>query len=302
MADLGGTMSLNLHLPAQDLVVRVHPRFVTAERLLALRRLRSGLADRGLVVGEPQLVDVAEIVDLGGRLAEAERYVEHTKPPATWESYLWMYRAMGALHAAIEAGVPHEVPEPAVATYGTPEDLDVYVARTADTVKADPEAAEIAAWVCRLIDLLRGQWIDPGLLPGQLIHGDIRLGNVAETPAGEAAYFDFGFAAHRPRVHDLAYSLSWIVLRPDGRGRAESFDWGLVQELVSAYEDASASRLTPIEWSAVGPYVAAVPLYLAAIAGETPDPAAHLRGEVPFLRIAEWLLVNKPPLGGSRSR
>lgn len=29
MTDLGGTMSLNLHLPAQDLVLRVHPRFVT---------------------------------------------------------------------------------------------------------------------------------------------------------------------------------------------------------------------------------------------------------------------------------
>lgn len=252
-------------------------------------------------MGEPQLLDGAEFLDVGGRLAEAERYVEHTKPPATWESYLWMYRAMGALHAALEAGPPREVPEPVVATYGTPADLDAYVALTAETVKAHREAAEIAVWVCRLIDLLRGQWTDPGLLPGQLIHGDVRLGNVVETPAGQAAYFDFGFAARRPRVHDLAYSLCWIVLRPDGRGRAEDFDWGLVQELVSAYEDASA-RLTPIEWSALGAYIAAVPLYLAAIAGETPDPAAQLRGEVPFLRIAEWLLVNKPALGGSRSR
>ena len=46
----------------------------------------------------------------------------------------------------------------------------------------------------------------------------------------------------------------------------------------------------PVERRALAPYLAAVPLYLAAIAGHTPDPVGVLLGERPFLRIAEWVL------------
>jgi len=42
----------------------------------------------------------------------------------------------------------------------------------------------------------------------------VRLGNVRRSPAGEPVYFDFGFLARRPRIHELAYALSWILLRP----------------------------------------------------------------------------------------
>jgi len=93
--------------------------------------------------------------------------------------------------------------------------------------------------------------------------------------------------------------LSWIVLRPDDRGRAEEFDWNSVDELIAAYEDGAKTNLTAVERSALGPYLAAVPLYLAAIAGDTPDPSEHLRGERPFLRIAEWVLLNRPTFAGA---
>jgi Ser/Thr protein kinase RdoA (MazF antagonist) len=127
-----------------------------------------------------------------------------------------------------------------------------------------------------------------------LVHGDVRLSNVRRTPDGETVYFDFGFLARRPRIHDLAYALAWIVLRPDGRGTAGGFAWETVPELMKAYQDTAQTRLTAVERRAVAPYIAAVPLYLAALAGYTTDPVTHLRDETrqTFLRIAEWLLAH----------
>jgi hypothetical protein len=52
--DLGGTMSLNLHLEELGLVLRVHPRFESLDRLHALRALRRTLEAGGARVGVPQ--------------------------------------------------------------------------------------------------------------------------------------------------------------------------------------------------------------------------------------------------------
>src|SRR5207244_1378180 len=98
------------------------------------------------------------------------------------------------------------------------------------------EASALAERARGLIKRLDTQWIPASALPTGLIHGDVRLGNFSVDRAGTAVYLDFGFAASRPRVHDLAYALSWIVLRPDDRGRAEDFTWHLVPELIAAYE------------------------------------------------------------------
>jgi Ser/Thr protein kinase RdoA (MazF antagonist) len=130
-------------------------------------------------------------------------------------------------------------------------------------------------------------------LPGQVVHGDVRLGNVARTPDGRTAFLDFGFAARRPRIHDLAYSLSWIVLRPDDSGTGADFAWERrLPELVSAYEDGAHRALEPLERQALVPYLAAVPLALACVAGFTPTPVANLRDQQPFVAIAEWVLAN----------
>lgn len=141
---------------------------------------------------------------------------------------------------------------------------------------------------------LRAQWVPATLLPVQLVHGDVRLGNVCQTPEGKPVYFDFGFLARRPRIHDLGYALAWIVLGPGGHGAAEDFAWGRVQQLVWAYEDAAQTTLTQTERKALAPYTAAVPLYQAAIAGFRDDPAETLRGGLrpPFMRISEWLLAH----------
>lgn len=86
--------------------------------------------------------------------------------------------------------------------------------------------------------------------------------------------------------------MSWVVLRPDDSGRPDEFDWVRVHELLAAYEDGAKVSLQRRERAAMAPYLAAVPLYMACVAGFTPDPDATLRGEEPFLRIAEWTLAN----------
>lgn len=120
------------------------------------------------------------------------------------------------------------------------------------------------------------------------------------TASGEAAYFDFGFAMRRPRIHELAYSLFWIVLKPDDSGRAEDFAWSRVPELIDAYEAAAEDRLSDDERRAIGPYLAAIPLYFAAIASYTPDPAARIRQEVRSLEISRWVLDHPDQVIGSR--
>lgn len=299
--DLGGTMSLNVHLPRSGEVLRVHPRFASRPRVEALRELRRHLSAGGLLVGTPTTWDGHDVVSVGPYLAELEVYVDHVKPPPEWDSYLWMYGAMGRLHRRLVGAAPP--PRPAVATYGPPGSLRRWLRVTEEAVGSDPEGRDILKWVHRLTRALERQWVPAKDLPCQVVHGDMRLGNVAVAARGaETVYLDFGFASVRPRIHDLAYSLPWIVVRPDGTGRAEHFDWATFAELVGAYEEGAQDRLSAIERRALAGYIAAVPLYMAAIAGFTPSPAEMLRADIKFFEIAEWVLTNPLPALTPNSR
>lgn len=289
-ADLGGTMSLNLHLEELDLVLRVHGRFEQESRVRALRDLRRRLHGQGLTVGVPMPLFGDEIVFVDRRVAEIETFIEAEKPAPTWDSYLWMYRAMGRLHDAIDQGAAGlELPVPEVATYASPAELRAWMTGTVPAVAHDDHAAGIVAQVGDMIGALEQQWIPPEQLPEQLVHGDIRLGNVVRT-ATDAAYFDFGFAARRPRIHDLAYALFWIILKPDDSGRADTFDWSRATEFLAAYEDAARTTISPLERRALAPLLAAIPMYFVAIASYTPDPSDRVKQEIQSLAIARWVL------------
>lgn len=303
--DLGGTMSLNVGLTPAGLVLRVHRPLISRARLLALQAVRRSLAGQGLGVPAPLPWQGATLFRCGERWAELEPYLPAVRPEATPDAYAWMFRAMGALHRALSP-LDLPVPRPAVATYGPPSTLRRWLPEVEDAVRGDRRAAHTARRLRGLVGRLRAQWIPAPALPVQLIHGDIRLGNVCRSPGGGApdtpVYFDFGFLARRPRVHELAYALSWIVLRPDSRGTAEGFAWDLVPRLVGEYEGAARRALTAPERRALAPYTAAVPLYLGAIAAQVPDPVAHLRHEtrLRFLDIAEWLLTHPGAVLGGR--
>lgn len=137
----------------------------------------------------------------------------------------------------------------------------------------------------------------------RLVHGDIRLSNVCRTPNGDTVYLDFGFMARRPRIHELAYALAWMVITLDKHRTPEKFPWERVPQLIEEYEVASESRLTTAERKALAPYIAAVPLYFACIAGFTSDPARQLREKASLLYLSEWLLAHpEAVLGYTASR
>jgi Ser/Thr protein kinase RdoA (MazF antagonist) len=291
--DLGGTMSLNLHLSSRAALLRIYQPFESRPRILALRTVRRHLHSQELRVGIPLPVGGAELARWHGRWAEVESFVPNQRRPATWDAYLWMFEAMGRVHRGLRGvGVP--LPRPFLATYGPPGTLRRWMEVTSQAVKGHPEAESLAGETSALIAELRRQWVPAKELSIGLVHGDLRLANCVQATDGQPVYLDWGFAAYRPRIHELAYSLSWIVLRPDDSGTGESFYWAEAAELVAAYEAAVGEELSGLERRSLGPYLAAVPLYLAAISGFTNNPSVHLIGNEPFIRIAQWVLNNRP--------
>jgi hypothetical protein len=111
---------------------------------------------------------------------------------------------------------------------------------------------------------------------------------VVTTRDGATVYFDWGFVAQRPRVHDLGYALAWmlrenLIVAPD--------------VLLQIYEESSGIRLAAVEHHALPQFVAAVPLYFAAISGYTTDPVRHLLDHMGFVTLANRIL-NAPHLFG----
>ena len=288
--DLGGVMSLNVRLEPVDMVLRVHQPFVSRQRLLAVQRVRSKLAGKGLLVSVALQQHSATVFRCGNRFAELERFIAHKRLEPTLDSYLWLFRTMGTLHHAL-ATLDVTVPRPLFATYAPPGSLRRWLPVTEAAVQEHPEASDIARLLRTLMAQLERQWIPAYQLPQQLIHGDVRLSNVCQTVEGETVYLDFGFLAHRPRIHDLAYSLAFMFLALHGQQALESFAWQNVFRLIMEYESTANSRLTTEERTSLAPSTAAVPLYAAALSGFSNNPVESLRSRASFLRLSEWLLA-----------
>ena len=229
------------------------------------------------------------------RWAELEEYIPHQRPAPTLDSYAWLFGAMGALHHAL-APIDLAVPRPVVATYAPPSSLRRWLRVTDVVVHGDPEAADATRRLRELVRQLSGMWVPATALPRQLVHGDVRLSNVCRTPEGTPVYLDFGFLALRPRIHELAYSLAFMVVALDGDRAPETFVWHSIGPLIAAYESDAHSRLTPAERRALTPCTVAVLLYHAALAGFSDDPAGQLRDRLSFLHLAEWLLAHPETL------
>jgi Ser/Thr protein kinase RdoA (MazF antagonist) len=297
LTDLGGTMSLNARLDPAGVVLRVHQYFVSRQRLLAVQEVRRRLASQGLLVPLPVRWKGATVFRCRNRWAELDEYLPHEQPEPSLCSYSWMFGAMGYLHRAL-AALDLSVPRPLIATYAPPGTLRRWLPVTEAAVQGDPQAREIARLVRDLVGRLRRQWLPATGLPMQLVHGDVRLTNVCRAPEGKPVYLDFGFLAWRPRIHELAYSLAYMVLARDADPTPERLAGQNVMPLIEAYEAAGKSTLTATERRALAPYIAAVPLYHAANAGFRDDPVNQLRTSLPFLRLSEWLLAHPTALLG----
>jgi Ser/Thr protein kinase RdoA (MazF antagonist) len=295
--DLGGVMSLNVRLDAAGLVLRVHQPFVSRQRLLAVQDVRRGLANQGLAVPAPLRWNDKTVFRCRNRWAELEEYLPHERPVPALDSYFWLFRAMGTLHRAL-AHLDLVVPRPLVATYAPPGSRRRWLPATETAVRGDSEAVDVARLLRALVQQLRSQWLPATHLPMQLVHGDVRLSNVCRTVEGRTVYFDFGFLAWRPRIHELAYALVFMLLALDGHRMPESFAWEHIPHLVEEYETAANVRLTPAERRALVPYAASVPLYAAALDGFTENPVEKLCSRRPFLQLSAWLLAHPTALLG----
>jgi len=293
--DLGGVMSLNVGLDAAGLVLRVHQPWVSRQRLLALQEVRRWLAGRGLAVPVPVSWRGTSVFRCRNRWAELETYLPHEQLPRTLDTYAWLFRAVGTLHAALR-DLTVVVPRPLVATYAPPGSLRRWLPVTEAAVQHDPEAAEVARSLRALVQQLQRQWLPATALPVQFIHGDGSPRNIGRGADGSTVYLDFGFFARRPRVHELAYALAFMLLALGIHRAPDRFDWAIIRSLVEAYETTANIRLTAAERRAMPPCTAAVPLYAAALDGFTENPAENLRSRLPFLQLSAWLLANPAAL------
>ncbi|MBM7783974.1 phosphotransferase enzyme family protein [Tenggerimyces flavus] len=275
--ELGGWTSTNVHLVGPGQVLRVHQRFVTRSRLAAVHDARRSLLARGLLVPEP-----LALLRCGQRVAELETYVPHTALAGD----VAQFEALGQLHRA-SRGIA--VPRPVDAQYGTPATLRRYLL----DVRGDAETMRVAQWALGIVRELRRQWVPARELPTHFVHGDLVGPNLGRSDDGRALYLDFGCAAVRPRIHDLAVALFYLVVGPNDEGLAPDFDWSRVPELLQAYESASGEQLTDLEHRALTPYAAAIPLAVAAPAAYFPDSTyLRYRERRAGMTIAEWLLAH----------
>jgi Ser/Thr protein kinase RdoA (MazF antagonist) len=293
-ADLGGVMSLNAHLESAGLVLRVHQPFVTRDRLRAQQELRRRLAGCGLRVPAPAAWRGATVFRCGGRWAELDEYVPNERLPHALDSYAWLFEAMGALAGAL-ASLDVSLSRPLYATYAPPGKLRRWVPVAEAAMRDDPEATDLARLLADLTRQLRRRWVPADALPVQLVHGDVRLSNVRRAPEGGTLYLDFGFAAHRPRVHEVAYAVVFMLLALADEDPAR-FPWAELPRLLALYQAAAGWRLTPAERRALLPYAVAATLFAAALAGFTDDPAGLLRDQAGFLRLGAWLLAHPDAL------
>jgi Ser/Thr protein kinase RdoA (MazF antagonist) len=290
ISDLGGTMSLNVRIEPKELVLRVQQPFVSRQRLRALQAIRINLACQGLIVPVPLGHHGSTIFRCGDRWAELEPYIPQERLAPTPASYSWLFGAIGRLHRAL-ATLDLKVPRPLIATYAPPASLQRWLRVAESAVQDDAEAGDIILWTRDLLNRLRRQWVPASRLPMHLVHGDVRLSNMRRSPDGNTVYLDFGFLAVRPRIHDLAYSIAFMLLALNSH-TDPTHAWQRVPYLLEAYETTAAVPLTALERDALAVYTAAVPLYFAALAGFNNDPVRQLRANLPFLYLSEWLLAH----------
>ena len=283
--DLGGNMSLNVHLPETDRVVRVHRPWNAMRRIRGEQRLRMALIDIGWSTPRPLQIGGQAVVRCGSRLAELETYLPGEQPPATTATYRWLFGEMGRLHrdlARLDPGLPRSL----AANWAPPGSLRRWLAVTSPALDVVSDGAVAAARLRHVVRHVRRCWIPPRALPRQVIHGDFRPGNVVIDSSGRTVMYDWGFANVQTRVHDLAYAAAFMVLALGG----PQADRSLLDELIACYEDTQGETLLPAERAMLPVDAAAVMVYALAHAGYMADPASALPLFLPFLNVAAWFL------------
>lgn len=240
--DLGGEDHLNLRVGDGRLVLRSYKPFVTRPRILDLQRIRAGLAEQGLQLAVPIMINGRTVFRCGTRWAEVEPFLDQPAGDGTPEQ---LFAALGRLHRALRA-LPPPVTKDLRPGFVDPATLRRWLRRN----RAD-DAVPAPGDLAPMIDELARRW--PAADGIQTIHGDPHGENLRQTAAGPV-YFDFGGLATAPRTWDLAVARAYLLRT----GRPLDPD-----RLDQSYQDAAGTRLTARERSALRVYPAAVALMYA---------------------------------------
>jgi homoserine kinase type II len=278
-------------------VVRIHRRSVTEQRLAAEQAARQALHDAGLPTVPPIAGACGSTMQrlATGHLVELEPFVRSTArmrtPALLTTGFAMLARAHDALAGASLPVAAHRVPwsnhaETSAAgdtTRAGAERIRGW-ARPDLTAFAD-DAVEHVETVTRLESTVTE-------LPRQVVHGDFWDNNVLFDGGRVVAILDFGFMAERQRVDDLALPI-WFYLLEPGHALPAAGDLRLVRDLLDAYDAASASPLSTAERLALPLAVARQPAW--SVGGwvralDRPEALAHAEAAALELPVARAVL------------
>jgi Ser/Thr protein kinase RdoA (MazF antagonist) len=272
--DVGGGVNLNLALSGTDgpaYVLRVYAPWVSVKRVRFIQALRSYLRDDGLPFTETLITKHGQgVVEVDGRVAEIDRYVSGRN--MTWDASRQLRPALvmlGRVHAALalasDLGDEHlHGRENHVAAE---QALD-WARRAAAVMRswddASPAELALARDVVVLAELLRPREAKlAAAARRQLVHSDFWEHNVLfDTDDHIAAVLDLDFCGSRPRVDDLAYTLSGTASSLHS-ATVDLAHWESIRPAVDAYSEALDRPLSLEERRALPLAIARTVLFMA---------------------------------------
>lgn len=304
-----------------DVVVRVHRPWTTPRRLEAVHAIQDRLRVRGVPVPHVHRASDgrtwAGILGVPGaapplsydRLVEVSEYIPSDPDRYSRARAERTLGVLPALHAAL-ATVDLPLPEPDYSAHADAsmaramlDETDGAFARCRGHAGFDAAAGvrrRTRAVVERIGDIRAGASLR---LPRQIVHGDLKYGNVLTRGEDVVGIIDFDFMAVRTRIFDLAYALYHCLTllrmeRDVGGPDEDEGDW-LVGR-VAAYAARTHRPLTGDELGALPHEMALVGLYQAVEAGYVADEPLRAIAQTLFiarhLGFIEWLVVNAVPL------
>jgi homoserine kinase type II len=252
--DLGGSSTTNLRVIDSRLgavVVRIHRRSVTRERLTAEQAARRALARAGLPTVPPIADASGSTVHAlaSGSLVELEPFVSSTAQMKTPRLLVAGFALLARVHDALAAA---SLPSAAETI-----PWSNHIATSAAVGATERGAERMRSWGRHDLTIFADRVVEhvetvvnlETKLPEvrrQVVHGDYWDNNVLFDGNRVAAILDFGFMAKRVRLDDLALPI-WFYLLEPGHGLPTPDDMRLVCTMIDSYDSASDAPLSESE-------------------------------------------------------
>lgn len=295
--DLGGSRNLNLLVSAKEkrYVVRVYRSWVTAQRVVAIQRVRCLLSSGGI----PSSVVVPTRAGTSwttheGCLLEMEEYVESDAYMDSWERLAAGLPLLGRMHSLLKkVEVSWAGKHPPIANHLAPEEALTWTMRAVSRIEHWGPTAQEARFASAAQDLAhRLRVLENELvshLPHQLVHGDFWDNNVFFRNGKIVLITDLDFMGERARIDDVAltlyYTNSTFAEDPLSDERILR-----LRGLLEAYASGLDEPLTAVERLALPLAIARTPLFLMRYLALMETKEAAVKPIAETLPDLEWAL------------